>query len=81
MHTDPENPAEKLIAAETAADLALAKRRGARVVEITTIIHGALDGHGLLRDQEQARVVIIAAVCDAIYPFNASIDIPARHDG
>jgi hypothetical protein len=78
MWTDPEHPAERLIAAETRADHALAKARGLRVLEITDLALCALDGHGLVRDQQQARIVLWAAIADALYG-NAAIDIPKLH--
>lgn len=75
MWTDPGDPVEQVIAAETAADHKRAKARGLRVLELTDVALGALDGHGLLRDQEQARVVVFGAIADALYG-NLSIDIP-----
>lgn len=72
---DHGNPVDHVIAEDEAHDHARAKQRGERVLDITRIVLGALDGHGLVRDQEQARIVIWSALADALYG-NCSIDIP-----
>lgn len=75
MEYDRHDPVSKLLADEEAADHARAKARGARIMDITRIVLGALDGHGLVRDQEQARIVIWSALADALYG-NVSVDVP-----
>jgi hypothetical protein len=75
MVIDTHDPIERLIADETTQDHARAKARGARVRVITNMVHGALDGHGLLRDQETARRVIYGALVDALYGCDVAVDL------
>ena len=75
MQYDTNDPVTILLAEEERQDHARAKARGIRVLDVTDLVLCALDGHGLLRDQQQARIVIWSAVADALYG-NLAIDIP-----
>jgi hypothetical protein len=75
MWIDHGDPVQQVIDAETAADHAKATERGLRALDLTNLVLCALDGHGLVRDQEQARIVIWAALADGMFG-NASVDIP-----
>jgi|SRR4051812_8951894 hypothetical protein len=70
-----EDPVERQLATDTFLDHAKAKARGIRALEIADTALGALDGHGLVRDAERARVILWSAIADALYG-NAAIDIP-----
>lgn len=76
MPVDPD-PVETLLANDATRDHARAKARGERVRHITRYVVAALDGHGLLRDEDQARVVIYGALVDVLYG-NASVDVDPR---
>lgn len=80
MWSDPDDPVERTIADETAFDHAQARRRGLRVAMVADVALGALDGHGLIRDAEQARVVLLGAIADALYG-DLSLDIPTIRRG
>jgi len=75
MWTDPDHPWERIIADETALDHARAKARGLRAMEITNLVLCALDGHALVSDPAQARVVIWTAVAESLYGL-AAVDMP-----
>jgi hypothetical protein len=73
MPADPE----AVVSAEQRIDHALAKARGQRVRQTTNILISALSGHGLLRDEQAARVVVNATLADYIYGLQ-SVDIDPR---
>jgi len=71
-----DDPVERQLATDTFLDHARAKARGQRALEIADVALGALDGHGLVTDQERARIILWSAIADALYG-NAAIDRPS----
>jgi hypothetical protein len=77
VYLDADDPICRILRDEELRDHAQAKGRGQRVRLIANIVTSALDGHALLRDPAQARIVINAALADALYGL-VSVDIDPR---
>lgn len=72
-----DDPVERDLALDAALDESRAKARGLRVRELTNLCVSALDGHGVLRDQDKARVIIWAVLAEALYG-NAAVLLDNR---
>lgn len=77
MWTDPGDPVAQQLAADEHADHARAKARGQRVRELTNLVVSALDGHGVIRDHERARVIVYGALVDALFG-TVAVDVDPR---
>lgn len=77
MRTNPTDPVERLLLDDEAFDHARAKARGQRVRALANLIVSALDGHGVLVDQDKARVIVNSVLCDALYA-DAAVDVDPR---